>query len=417
MSQNDNPSEGRQQGANVPSSLQGAPRSGTIGQAPLPPLFAGSSGAGTGAGMGAGGFSSPPGGQAASGESAGWKRLVTFEGSGATLFGIFLANFFLSAITLGIYSFWGKTNRRAYLWSCTRIMGEPLEYTGTGKELFISFLIVMPILAVLLWLSSLLVHSDMVIGQIVIMLGALFLWQCASYRALRFRLTRTRWRGIRGNLTGSALEYGLKATGYFLAMTFSLWLLAPWAISRIVNLQLNNVYFGSRRMSFNGTAKELYKAFFILFAGSAVLLGGMGFVIYSNLPQMTADGLPRFDEGAYATIMAAYAVMIIGIALISAFYHAVFMRWMFGNMQFGEMRTRSTLMGSKLLVVRITNVLLLIFTLGIGYAWVHMRELGASLNTIDYTGNPRLDELLQDTKASPAYGEGLLEAMDVDIAF
>ena len=55
---------------------------------------------------------------------------------------IALLNALLFVVTLTIYRFWAKTNVRRHIWSCVRINGEPLEYTGRGMELLLGFLIV-----------------------------------------------------------------------------------------------------------------------------------------------------------------------------------------------------------------------------------------------------------------------------------
>ena len=51
--------------------------------------------------------------------------------------------FVLRILTLGIYYFWGKTEVRRRIWSATHLQHQPLEYTGTGKELFLGFLLVL----------------------------------------------------------------------------------------------------------------------------------------------------------------------------------------------------------------------------------------------------------------------------------
>ena len=56
--------------------------------------------------------------------------------------GLSLLNGVLRILTLGVYHFWGKTEVRQRIWSAVRIDGEPLEYRGTGGELFRGFLIV-----------------------------------------------------------------------------------------------------------------------------------------------------------------------------------------------------------------------------------------------------------------------------------
>ena len=58
------------------------------------------------------------------------------------LIGVSIVNFILRILTLGIYHFWGKTEVRRRIWSAVRLNDEPLEYTGTGWELFVGFLVV-----------------------------------------------------------------------------------------------------------------------------------------------------------------------------------------------------------------------------------------------------------------------------------
>ena len=55
-------------------------------------------------------------------------------------------NALLTLITLGIYRFWAKTNIRRFFWRNVSLLDDPLEYTGTGGELFVGFLIVIAVL-------------------------------------------------------------------------------------------------------------------------------------------------------------------------------------------------------------------------------------------------------------------------------
>ena len=52
---------------------------------------------------------------------------ITWAGNPWDLVGLSFKNFLLTVITLGIYSFWGKTEVRKRIWSSVRIQGEPLN--------------------------------------------------------------------------------------------------------------------------------------------------------------------------------------------------------------------------------------------------------------------------------------------------
>jgi len=120
----------------------------------------------------------------------------------------------LLLVTLGIYRFWLATDVRRFLWSNTEIAGDGLEYIGTAKELLIGFLIAIALLVplnVVLFLSAFgrgwLSQMSGLLALIVLAL----LGQFAVYRARRYRLTRTVYRGIRFHQTGSAWRYAVCA--------------------------------------------------------------------------------------------------------------------------------------------------------------------------------------------------------------
>ena len=59
---------------------------------------------------------------------------------------------FLTVLTLGIYRFWARTRLRRYIWSAIDVGGDSFEYTGTGLEKFLGFLIGLVVFTVYLGL-------------------------------------------------------------------------------------------------------------------------------------------------------------------------------------------------------------------------------------------------------------------------
>src|SRR5262245_15490675 len=60
----------------------------------------------------------PPAGPQAPGGS---EHRFTFHGDGGNLFGIYVVIFFLTLVTFGLYSFWGRTRIRRYLFGQTEV--------------------------------------------------------------------------------------------------------------------------------------------------------------------------------------------------------------------------------------------------------------------------------------------------------
>src|SRR5215212_624622 len=82
-----------------------------------------------------------------SGTAAVPDRAVRFTGTWREYLPIAATNALLIIVTLGVYRFWATARQRRYLWSRTHVIDDALEWTGTGKEMFIGFLIVIAILA------------------------------------------------------------------------------------------------------------------------------------------------------------------------------------------------------------------------------------------------------------------------------
>src|SRR6201999_388988 len=119
----------------------------------------------------------------------------------------------LELITVGFYRFWLATDMRRHLWSNTIIDGDAAEYTGRGRELLIGFLIAMAII-VPIYLAYFLVGLEAerirAFASFTLLLFFYVFGQFAIYRARRYRLTRTVWRGVRFWMDGSGWAYAAR---------------------------------------------------------------------------------------------------------------------------------------------------------------------------------------------------------------
>jgi uncharacterized membrane protein YjgN (DUF898 family) len=128
------------------------------------------------------------------------RPILQHESTFREAFHLWLRNTLLRIVTLGIYHFWAVTRERQLILSKTRLFGEPMEYVGTGMELFKGFLLVMlaygvPVLT-LQYLSSHPADTFSIIALIYIALFTLLI-PVGLFMARRYFLSRTVWRGIR----------------------------------------------------------------------------------------------------------------------------------------------------------------------------------------------------------------------------
>lgn len=350
---------------------------------------------------------------------------VIFGGDNADIWSIALSIGILNLITLFFYRFWGRTRVRQYLWGRTSFLGDRIVYTGSGKELFIGFLvvfflIVLPIMSVSVYVAFRWGGDFAVQFVYFYSLAALtyFLFYMASYRALRYRLSRTNWRGIRGTQSGSALGYALKAFGWLLLMPFSMGLLYPVQSISLTGTKVNNAWFGDRKFLFESAGKSgslygpfmrawlgyIFKPFaiiiplIILVAGAAALGKQSGYGLDSDKIVLLSGAL--------------YLLIALGWLRTYARYKARELSIMAPWVRYGNLRFRFDADHRKMFRLLFGNILITFLTLGFGRPFAQKRKVHFVAEHLTVLGEPDLDELGQTMAKAPGMGEGLADAFD-----
>lgn len=242
---------------------------------------------------------------------------VAFAGERADFFHLVKRGAGLEFVTLGFYRFWLATDIRRHLWSHTEIDGDAAEYTGRAKELLIGFLIALAILMPI-YLAYFLVglEAERFKAFASFPLFAFFyvFGQFAIYRARRYRLTRTVWRGVRFWMSGSGWAYAARATLWGLFVMVTLGLALPWREAALERYKMRHSFYGDLQGSFEGRASEFFKRGWWLW-----LLAPIAYFLWPLAP---------FVYGAFK---------------------AVEWRWWLSGIRFGGVRLESTLRKSALI--------------------------------------------------------------------
>ena len=237
--------------------------------------------------------------------------LVTFSGDRAEFFRLVAKGAALELVTAGFYRFWLATDIRRHLWSNTVIEGDAAEYTGRGKELLIGFLFAMAIL-VPIYLGYFLITIEAerlrAFASIPLVLAFYAFGQFAIYRARRYRLTRTVWRGVRFWMDGSGWAYAWRAMLWGLLTVLTLGFALPWRGAALERYKMNHSYYGDLQGSFEGRGWEFFKRGWWLW-----LLTPLAVNTYVALP------------------------------FVYAAFKAVEWRWWLSGIRFGDVRVESTM--------------------------------------------------------------------------
>ncbi len=337
-------------------------------------------------------------------------------GEAGDLFSIVAVNGLLNIVTLLFYRFWAKTRVRAYLWRQTALGGDRLEYSGTGKEMFLGFLVAFG--AVILPLALLSLVGTFMPGilkdvfDVVFFLLLMFLIGIAQYRARRYRLSRTHWRGIRAAQTGSEVGYGLKTMGFYLLLPLTLTWSYPWQAMCLMGHMMNNTWFGDRRFSFQGSAGPLYMNFAIAWMGMALaVLFPVAVVVGTGGPIPIIGDESDFKVSDLAMVSIFLAVFI--LPLIYAWFLAEQYRHMASCTRYEGLRFTFEATGASLVLLAFGNMLIMIVTLGFGLAFTQMRKFRYFCDHIFIAGDADFDAIRQSAEQRPSIGEGLADAFDV----
>src|SRR5262252_8447390 len=255
---------------------------------------------------------------------------VRFLGQRRSYWRLLIRGTALLMITLGIYRFWLVTDVRRFLWSNTEIAGEPLEYTGTALELVLGFLVAIAIL-IPIYAGFFLAALDLgLLGKLsgVLAFAALgVLGQYAIYRARRYRLTRTVYRGLRFHQEGSAWEFAFRATLWWIATVFSLGLAYPFQLASLERYKMRHTFYGDLAGGFGASGLRLLirglPMWLLVFAPLALAVSsfiGIDWRAFAETLAQGGDDVMARIEGSNPGLGAAivFAVLMGGVSAILA---------------------------------------------------------------------------------------------------
>jgi uncharacterized membrane protein YjgN (DUF898 family) len=343
-----------------------------------------------------------------------------YDGRAGELLGLWLKTLLLSILTLGFYRFWGRTRIRKYLWSRVSLDGDRFEYDGTGGELFRRFLVAVAVIAPMLLLPVILILAgvaEWIVDalQSAFYFGLSYLALIGYYAGRRYRMTRTVWRGVRGGLDGSSTKYAALSLKVWALNFLTLGLYYPWARVRLWSYEANNMRFGDRRFTFEGSGRDLFGAWVLSYGaaiGALVLL--VVLAVASGVIGRSIVGV-----GEASTVVTAVLAIFLAILVLPTVLTVIFLRFQASWLSYSTTGTRfppvslSAEVGTwRLLRLMLGNVAVLLLTLGLGWPFVGHRMLRFWSEQITLDGVEGLRELEQTAPPPRAGAEGLSQLLD-----
>ncbi|MCY3683737.1 MAG: DUF898 family protein [Gemmatimonadetes bacterium] len=307
---------------------------------------------------------------------------LRFHGNGSSLFGIFVINVLLTLLTLGVYYFWGKAKIRRYMHSQTELHNSRFSNHTTGGELCIGWIKALILILAIVLISEIpsffwedMTHEWITLLAFYGLLLFVFL-PLAIVGSLRFRLSRTSYRGIRFSFRGNSKTFFKIYYIGLLKTIFTLGLYYPYFETKIRLFLTRSVRFGTGRFKFFGTGRALF----------------WYFVLNLFLTPFTL-GLCWYWYWAHKT------------------------RYYWSCTTFEGTSFHSTVVGSRLLSLKVGNFILLVISLGLAWPWVAVRNNRFLCDYLVLSDPPDFSSIAQDFSDAGATGEGLSDYLDFEFEF
>jgi uncharacterized membrane protein YjgN (DUF898 family) len=243
----------------------------------------------------------------------------------------------LELVTAGFYRFWLATDIRRHLWSHTSVETDAPEYTGTAKELLLGFLFATAILGpvyVAYFLLGLEAERWKAFASAPLAIFFYLFYEFAVYRARRYRLTRTVWRGVRFGMGGSGVSYAWRVALWTLFAVITLGVALPWRQAALERFKMRHTFYGDLAGGFVGSGGGLFARGWLLW------LGAMVTVVVPFASMVT---------GSQTLVGVTWIVALILWPFIYGAYKAIEWRWWVSGLRLGDVSFESDLGRGRLI--------------------------------------------------------------------
>ncbi|MFM9970167.1 MAG: YjgN family protein [Burkholderiales bacterium] len=331
-----------------------------------------------------------------------------FVGEGGEYFRIWIVNILLTIVTVGLYSAWAKVRRLRYFHGSTRLNDVPFQYTGEPMAILKGRLIVYGALGIYAMLGELVPLAQPVM---ILIFAGLVPWLIV--KALRFAARNSQFLGLRFAFRG---DYGEALRVFILwpiLLIFTLGLIYPYIQARQKTFVVGNHQFGTAKFSLLATPRQFYAiyarvllAFLLLFFVVGLIFGLMG----GRVPKLAPGAGLMFGViagiGFYAAILVAFAYLRAKITNL-VFNHTVL----------GAHRFESSLEFGPLLWIYLSNLVLIMVTLGLFMPWARVRAARYHADNTRLLLDGSLDDFVaRETQSVAAAGGEFADALDIDLS-
>jgi len=334
-----------------------------------------------------------------------------FTGRTSEYFRVWAVSLCLSLATLGIYSAWGKVRKRRYLYAHTRLAGSGFDYRAAP-------LAILKGRAMALGLFGGFALAGHVVPQVqlvlLILLALLAPWIVVA--SSRFNARNSTYRNVAFAFDGTVREAAKVLLAFGALAIVTLGVLWPWFRMRRARFIVERHRFGATPFRADLLAGGFIVAYLLAalaLIGTFVVTGvaaGVAVMLTAGDQALPKHPSPFVFFGPLLTIYAAYLVAF------------AYLRARVGNLTLngtvvGPARCRSTLRARDLAWLYLSNIVVVLVTLGLAVPWVTIRMARYRAANLTFATEPPLETFTAAAGSeATATGSEVSDLFDVDVS-
>ena len=355
---------------------------------------------------------------------------LSFAGSGAEYFRIWIVNLMLTVATLGIYSAWAKTRRLQYFYRNTQLAGAGFDFRGDPKAILRGRILAVALLAAYHYAFGFSLKVG-VVTVALLLAGLPFMMRSA----LRFRLSNTVYRGLPFGFAGGIKEayivyfvpvaifvlpgalVALMPKSPLIGAIFLLYLCWPLMHGAMKAYQHKHLMAGDQHAAFSldtaGLAKPYVRAF-LIGLGVIVVVGlGIGLSVF------LARGNKPTAFIAFIPAILAIVAMYLYVLLMGPYILVRMNNLAWSATSFPGVRITCAMRTWPYLRLQTVNVLLTVLTFGLfrPFAVVRTWKYRVAHLTVDAPDGFEQAVLAARRPPAAAAGDGVADFLGVDLSW
>ena len=356
-------------------------------------------------------------------------QIFTFEGNAKEYFRIWIVNIALSILTLGIYSAWAKVRTNRYMYANTFLNGSNFEYNANPIRILIGRVIVVGFYALFLLFSQYLYKFEIAIAIAVF---AFLAMPWLVKQAVSFKLRNTSYRHVPFRYTGKTRDFYLFFIFHGLLNLFTLFLAFPFSYIRFKELILDDAYYGQGRFAFKGKVQNVYEIYFSILGWSLMFLmillllflllaglyginvGGEEILVSGILEE---ESLNEFNSEQISLVTSSlflvfYIPFMFGQKGLNDAYFSNYVR---NNATLHKASFRGNLNIFKMAWISVSNIVAILFSLGLLYPWARIRYFKYKLEQTSFACSDYNQFESHGYEQGLTVGEEMMDFFDIDI--